>query len=40
VLGFGNLTFQIAVPAPQEDQYLIGQKVLVPQVPIFAFMDE
>ncbi|HEX4294537.1 MAG TPA: hypothetical protein VHZ29_10410 [Rhizomicrobium sp.] len=40
VLAFGNLSFQIIVPCPQEDQHLIGTQVSLRTVPVFAFMDQ
>jgi hypothetical protein len=40
VLGFGNLSFQIVVPAPQEDRHLIGQSVILRPVPVFAFLEK
>lgn len=39
VLAFGNLSFQIIVPAPQQDRHLIGQTITVRTVPIFPFLD-
>ena len=40
VLAFGNISFQIVVPAPQEDQHLIGKTITLRPVPLFAFMDQ
>jgi hypothetical protein len=40
VLGFGNLSFQIALPAPQEDRHLIGKTVNLRPVPVFAFLEK
>jgi len=40
VLAFGNMTFQIVVPAPQKDQHLSGQKVRLLPVPVFALLDK
>ena len=40
VLGFGNLSFQIVVPAPQEDRHLIGQSIILRPVPVFAFLEK
>ena len=40
VLAFGNLSFQIIVPSPQEDRHLIGQTLSLRPVPIFAFQDK
>ena len=40
VLAFGNMSFQIAVPAPQEDQHHIGRKIILRPVPVFGFMDQ
>jgi large subunit ribosomal protein L30 len=39
VLAIGNLSFQIVVPAPQQDRYLIGQKITLWTVPIFPILD-
>jgi len=39
VLAFGNLSFQIVVPAPQEDKHLIGQSISLRFVPIFPLLD-
>jgi hypothetical protein len=39
VLAFGNLSFQIALPAPQEDKHLIGQSISLRVVPIFPLLD-
>ena len=40
VLVFGNLSFQIVVPSPQEDRHLIGQTIFLRPVPVFGFMDQ
>lgn len=40
LLAFGNLSFQVVVPAPQEDKALIGAKVSLRPIPIFAFLDK
>jgi ribosomal protein L30 len=40
VLAFGNLSFQIVVPAPQQDRHLIGQTIALRSVPIFPFLDK
>jgi hypothetical protein len=40
VLVFGNLSFQIVVPSPQEDRHLIGKTLSLRPVPIFAFQDK
>ncbi len=40
VLVFGNLSFQIVVPSPLEDQHLIGRSVPLRPVPVFAFQDK
>lgn len=39
VLAFGNLSFQIVVPSPQQDKQLIGQTITLRTVPIFPFLD-
>jgi hypothetical protein len=39
LLGFGNLSFQIVVPAPQLDRHLIGQSITLRPVPLFAFLQ-
>jgi hypothetical protein len=39
VLAFGNLSFQIVVPAPQEDRHLIGTPLSLHAVPIFPVLD-
>ena len=39
VLAFSNLSFQIALPAPQEDKHLIGQSISLRVVPIFPLLD-
>ena len=36
VLAFGNVSFQIVIPAPKEDQCLIGQSISLRAVPIFS----
>ena len=40
VLAFGNMSFQIVVPAPQADRHLIGKTVTFRPVPVFAFLDK
>jgi hypothetical protein len=40
VLAFGNLSFQIVVPSPQEDRHLIGKTISLRPVPVFAFQDK
>ena len=37
VLTFGNLSFQIVVPGPQEDRHLVGKQITLRAVPVFAF---
>ena len=39
VLAFGNLSFQIVVPAPREDRHLIGKSISLRQVPIYPLLD-
>ena len=39
VLAFGNTRFQIVVPAPREDQHLIGYTVVLRRVPVFGWFD-
>jgi hypothetical protein len=38
VLAFGNLSFQVIVPAPQHDRHLIGMTVTQHAVPIFPLL--
>lgn len=38
LLAFGNLSFQIVVPAPKEDKHLIGQPISLRAVPIFPLL--
>lgn len=38
-LAFGNMSFQIALPAPQEDKHLMGQNVTFRSIPLFTFLD-
>jgi ribosomal protein L30 len=40
VLAFGNLSFQIVVPASQLDKHLIGKTISLRSVPIFPFLDQ
>jgi hypothetical protein len=40
VLAFGNLSFQIVVPAPQQDRHVIGKTITIRPVPVFAFLDQ
>lgn len=40
LLAFGNISFQIIVPAPDEDKSLIGKQIVLRSVPIFAFLDK
>jgi hypothetical protein len=40
ILAFGNLSFQIVVPAPQEDRDLIGKAIQLRTVPVVAFQDQ
>jgi hypothetical protein len=40
ILAFGNLSFQIVVPAPQEDRQLIGKAITLRSVPVFKFQDQ
>ena len=40
VLVFGNMTFQIVVPAPQEDKGLIGRAISLPPVSVFQFLEK
>ena len=39
VLAFGNMTFQIVVPAPEEDRRLAGKTINLLPVPIFQFLE-
>jgi hypothetical protein len=39
VVVFGNVSFQIVVPAPQQDRHHVGKQVILHPVPVFAFMD-
>jgi hypothetical protein len=34
---FGNISLQIVVPAPQEDQVLAGRQIELKAIPVFAF---
>ncbi|WP_157019580.1 hypothetical protein [Mesorhizobium xinjiangense] len=40
VLAFGNMTFQVVVPAPQEDKRLSKNTISLPPVPVFAFLEK
>jgi hypothetical protein len=34
---FGNISFQIFLPAPSEDRHLIGRDIILRAVPVFSF---
>lgn len=38
-LAFGNLSFQIVVPDPEEDKHLVGQSISLRAVPIFPLLS-
>jgi hypothetical protein len=40
VLAFANLSFQIVVPAPMENQHLIGKKISIHTVPVFGLLHK
>lgn len=39
LLAFGNMSFQIVVPAPQDDKHLMGQTLSLRPIPVFTFLD-
>lgn len=39
VLAYGNLSFQIVVPAPALDKHLQGHNIQLPMVPVYPFLN-
>ncbi|WNJ93034.1 hypothetical protein [Bosea sp. 685] len=39
LLAFGNMSFQIVIPAPQEDAIIVGKPITIWPIPVFAFLE-
>jgi hypothetical protein len=39
-LASGNTSFQIVVPAPRQDQHLVGKQITFRPIPVFASQDQ